>query len=81
MSDAQIVNIKTAASKNIISPEEKELSIFLYTIFQFYLEKSIDLMNQEDPLKKEKAIKISINIFFNHFCVIEMFFCVKRLFR
>jgi hypothetical protein len=71
MSENQIINIKTATSKNIISPEDKELSIFLYTIFQFYLEKAIDLMNQEDPLKKEKAIKILNSLlenpFINHF--------------
>ncbi len=71
MSEAQIVNIKTAESKNIISPEEKELSIFLYTIFQFYLEKAIELMNSNDAVKKEKAVKILNSLlenpFINHF--------------
>lgn len=71
MSENQIVNVKTAAAKNIIPPEEKELSIFLYTIFQFYLEKAVDLMNQEDPAKKEKAMKIIHSLlenpFINHY--------------
>jgi hypothetical protein len=72
MSETQIGNIKTPTNnKNIISPEEKELTIFLYTIFQYYLEKSIELMNSEDLAKKEKANSIlnSLleNSFINHF--------------
>lgn len=63
--------IDSRSSKNIISAEEKELCIFLYTMFQYYLEKAVELMNQDDAEKKEKAKKIinSLleNSFVNHF--------------
>jgi tetratricopeptide (TPR) repeat protein len=60
--------------KNIISPEEKELCIFLYTIFQYYLEKAVALINtniKEDPEKKEKGKNILVSLlnssFLNNF--------------
>ena len=39
-------------SKSIISNNEQELLIFLYTMFQYYLEKANELNNQEEPEKK-----------------------------
>jgi tetratricopeptide (TPR) repeat protein len=54
-------------TKTIISSEEKELCIFLYTIFQYYLEKSIELMNSEDIKNKEKAKKILISLIDNSY--------------
>jgi tetratricopeptide (TPR) repeat protein len=54
-------------TKTIISSEEKELCIFLYTIFQYYLEKSIELMNSEDVKNKEKAKKILISLIDNSY--------------
>lgn len=49
--------IKEILSNNPNS-EEKELSIFLYTIFQFYLEKAIKLYNSKELDSKFKAFKI-----------------------
>ena len=58
-------------SKNIISNNEQELLIFLYTMFQYYLEKANELNNQESPEKKAKAIKIIKSLidssFINHY--------------
>ena len=61
----------TKINKKIISTEEKELCIFLYTIFQYYLERANELLCQEDKDKKEKAKKILYslqeNSFINYF--------------
>jgi tetratricopeptide (TPR) repeat protein len=56
-------------TKTIISSEEKELCIFLYTIFQYYVEKAIELMNSEDPKNKEKAKKILISLIDNPYVI------------
>ena len=61
----QLIDAKM--SKNICSSEEKELCIFLYTIFQHYLEKAIDLMSYDDPEKKQKAKKILLSLIENSF--------------
>ena len=53
---AQIQDSKT--TKNIISKDEQELLIFLYTIFQYSLERANEYIQQESQEKKEKAIKI-----------------------
>ena len=45
--------VREESCKSIVSSEEKELCIFLYTILQFYLEKAVKLMNL--------FIKIAIN--------------------
>lgn len=51
-----IVNMhKDKEFDNICSNEERELSIFLYTIFQFYLEKAVKLINNTDIKMKTKA--------------------------
>ena len=63
--DARLVDSKM--SKNICSSEEKELCIFLYTIFQHYLEKAIELMSHGDMEKKEKARKIILSLIENSF--------------
>ncbi len=63
--DAQLVDSKM--SKNICSSEEKELCIFLYTIFQHYLEKAVDLMAYEDQEKKDKSKKILLSLIENSF--------------
>lgn len=68
MSDPQIITKQSSSqAKNIISPEEKELSIFLYTIFQHYLEKSVELMNTDDPAKRLKANSILNSLLENSF--------------
>ena len=58
-------------SKNIISNNEQELLIFLYTMFQYYLEKANELYKQETQEKKNKAIKIIKSLldssFINHY--------------
>jgi len=61
----QIIDSKM--SKNICSSEEKELCIFLYTIFQHYLEKAIDLMSYDDDAKKDKAKKILLSLIENSY--------------
>jgi hypothetical protein len=55
--------------KNIILPEEKEICIFLYTIFQYYLEKAVELINatKENFAKKEKGKQILISLLNNSF--------------
>jgi hypothetical protein len=54
--------------KNIISPEEKDICIFLYTIFQYYLEKAVELISVKDDLdRKEKGKKILISLLNNSF--------------
>ena len=67
----QIKKSRDSNSKNIISNNEQELLIFLYTMFQYYLEKANELNNQEDPEKKNKAIKIIKSLldssFINHY--------------
>ena len=67
----QIQKSRGANSKNIISNNEQELLIFLYTIFQYYLEKANELNMQDDPEKKNKAIKIIKSLldssFINHY--------------
>ena len=67
----QIQKSHEANSKNIISNNEQELLIFLYTMFQYYLEKANELNNQESPEKKAKAIKIIKSLidssFINHY--------------
>jgi hypothetical protein len=67
----QIQKSRGTNSKNIISNNEQELLIFLYTIFQYYLEKANELNRQEDPEKKNKAIKIIKSLlessFINHY--------------
>ena len=67
----QIQKSHGANSKNIISNNEQELLIFLYTMFQYYLEKANELNNQESPEKKAKAIKIIKSLidssFINHY--------------
>ena len=67
----QIQKSRGANSKNIISNNEQELLIFLYTMFQYYLEKANELNNQDDPEKKNKAIKIIKSLldssFINHY--------------
>jgi hypothetical protein len=71
-------------NKSIISTEEKELCIFLYTIFQYYLEKANEMMNQEDLEKKEKGKKILLslldNSFINHFKTNKIIFaCINGI--
>ena len=67
----QIQKSRGANSKNIISNNEQELLIFLYTMFQYYLEKANELNNQESPEQKAKAIKIIKSLidssFINHY--------------
>ena len=67
----QIQKSRGAISKNIISNKEQELLIFLYTMFQYYLEKANELYNQESQEKKNKAIKIIKSLidssFINHY--------------
>ena len=67
----QIQKSKGSNSKSIISNNEQELLIFLYTMFQYYLEKANELNMQEDPEKKSKAIKIIKSLldssFINHY--------------
>ena len=67
----QIQKSSGSNSKNLISNHEQELLIFLYTMFQYYLEKANELNNQEDPEKKNKAIKIIKSLldssFINHY--------------
>lgn len=65
MAQAKLSDSKS--SKNIISSEEKELCIFLYTIFQYYLEKATELMAKEEPEHKEKARKIIRSLLENSF--------------
>lgn len=43
---------------NYLDTDEKELTIFLYTIFQFYLEQGIKLMNRKEIRSKFKAFQI-----------------------
>lgn len=63
---AQIkLNDDSKNTKTIISSEEKELCIFLYTIFQYYVEKAIELMNSEELKNKEKAKKILMSLIDN----------------
>jgi len=63
---AQIkLNDDSKNTKTIISSEEKELCIFLYTIFQYYVEKAIELMNSQELKSKEKAKKILISLIDN----------------
>ena len=67
----QIQKSRGANSKNIISNNEQELLIFLYTMFQYYLEKANELNDQNTPEKKAKAIKIIKSLidssFINHY--------------
>jgi hypothetical protein len=67
----QIQKSRGTNSKNIISNNEQELLIFLYTMFQYYLEKANELYNQQTPEKKAKAIKIIKSLidssFINHY--------------
>ena len=67
----QIQKSKGSNSKNIISNNEQELLIFLYTMFQYYLEKANELNMQNDPEKRKKAIKIIKSLldssFINHY--------------
>ena len=69
--DVQIQKSRGANSKNIISNNEQELLIFLYTMFQYYIEKANELNEQESPEKKAKAIKIIKSLidssFINHY--------------
>jgi hypothetical protein len=57
--------IETKIVKRTSTANEKELSIFLYTIFQYYLEKAVELMNSESQEKKEKARKIIMSLLEN----------------
>ena len=57
--------IETKIIKNTSSINEKELSIFLYTIFQYYLEKAIELMNSDSVAKRDKARKIIMSLLEN----------------
>jgi hypothetical protein len=54
MTDNGLYSLKNCINqaKNIISPEE---SIFLYTIFQYYLEKAVEMINSDDKIKRDKA--------------------------
>ena len=67
----QMQKSKDSNSKSIISNNEQELLIFLYTMFQYYLEKANELNNEDDPEKKNKAIKIIKSLldssFINHY--------------
>ena len=67
----QIQKSHGANSKNIISNNEQELLIFLYTMFQYYLEKANELHKEESPEKNAKAIKIIKSLiessFINHY--------------
>ena len=67
----QIQKSHGANSKNIISNNEQELLIFLYTMFQYYIEKANELHNDESPEKNAKAIKIIKSLidssFINHY--------------
>ena len=67
----QIKKSRNTNSKNIISNNEQELLIFLYTMFQYYIEKANELNNQESPEKKAKAVKIIKSLidssFINHY--------------
>jgi hypothetical protein len=58
-------------SKKVISNKEQELSVFLYTMFQYYLEKANELNSSEEQEKKEKSIKILTSLidssFIKHF--------------
>lgn len=65
---AQIkINDESKNTKTVISSEEKELCIFLYTIFQYYVEKAIELMNSEELKNKEKAKKILVSLIDNSY--------------
>ena len=64
---AQVKLNNSKNTKSIISSEEKELCIFLYTIFQYYVEKAIELMNSEELKNKEKAKKILISLIDNSY--------------
>ena len=67
----QIQKSHGANSKNIISNNEQELLIFLYTMFQYYIEKANELHKEESPEKNAKAIKIIKSLidssFINHY--------------
>lgn len=69
IAQAQLFDSKM--TKNVISSEEQELCIFLYTIFQYYIEKASELMSSEEQEKKDKAIKIIKSLldssFIHHF--------------
>jgi tetratricopeptide (TPR) repeat protein len=69
ITQAQLYDSKI--TKNVISSEEQELCIFLYTIFQYYIEKATELMSQDEQDKKEKAEKIIKSLlessFIHHF--------------
>ena len=52
--DINIVNLQKD-NQNICTSDEKELCIFLYTIFQFYLEKAIKLISHSEIKMKCKA--------------------------
>jgi hypothetical protein len=63
MSDIQLLNLKSSnQNKSIINSEEKELTVFLYTIFQYYLEKAVELMNSDDPVRKEGAHSVLFSL-------------------
>ena len=57
--------IETKIVKRTSSTNQQELSIFLYTIFQYYLEKAIELMNSDSVEKKDKARKIIMSLLEN----------------
>ncbi len=66
MTDTGFYNLKNCANQNksMISPDE---SIFLYTIFQYYLEKAVEMMNSEDKFKREKALTLLNSLLENSF--------------
>ena len=68
--DNQLAQVQLADSKNsrpVISPEEAELHIILYTVFQFSIEKATELMASEEQIKKDQAIKIIKSLMENPF--------------
>lgn len=65
MAQIKLNNENSQNTKTIISSEEKELCIFLYTIFQYYVERAIELMNSDELKNKEKSKKILISLIDN----------------
>lgn len=43
---------------NVVSSEEKELKVFLYSIFQFYVEKAVKMSNKKEMRVKHRALDI-----------------------
>ncbi|MCQ2817587.1 MAG: hypothetical protein MJ252_10015 [archaeon] len=72
--DSQIAKAQigsTNNTRNVIASDEQELTVFLYTIFQYYIEKTAELISTEDPTNRDKALKIIKSLidsaFIHHF--------------